>query len=288
MAKCYTPAVRGDATAIASCAGAAIAAAAIAAVAAYGVARGAALVLALPAAQGLAVGIAARWAIRRRCLQRPGAAGAVAAAAAAFAVIGHGALDYADARGERRAKCGEIRTIQQYSGVDPADELDYDACVGALDVQTFFALRFGLRGDPASSGRASWVVGAIELALAMALAGLLAAAAAREPACPTCGAWRVESALGRAAIGATRPFVDAMLAGDADAAAALLKPPDTREEIALSLLACPAGHDDGGGVMRVIERTLDRRRQLRSRRIADLATDRREVDAIRARTAETA
>jgi hypothetical protein len=108
-----------------------------------------------------------------------------------------------------------------------------------------------------------------ELALAIAIASLWAGRAASEPACPVCGAWRAEHMLGSAAHGVSRAVVQRLLDGDAYGAAELLRPPDTREEVRLSLFRCPAGHDDGA-VLRVAEVIWTRHRRLALRRVADL------------------
>jgi hypothetical protein len=121
---------------------------------------------------------------------------------------------------------------------------------------------------------------AIELFLALAIACLWAGRAASQPACPTCGAWRAEHALGSAAHGVAREVAKRLVAGDAAGAAQLLRPPDTREAVALSALACPAGHDQGGGVLRIGDVFWTRRRRLALRRVADLEVSGEEMAAM--------
>ncbi|HEU5056637.1 MAG TPA: hypothetical protein VFU21_08920, partial [Kofleriaceae bacterium] len=77
-----------------------------------------------------------------------------------------------------------------------------------------------------------------------------------------------------------------LLAGDAPGAAALLRPPDTREQVLLSLLTCPAGHDGEAGVVRLCEVSWTRRRRLALRQVADVEVDAAEVAVLRAAFAE--
>lgn len=275
MAERYKPNARLDGRSVAIFVGATVVTATVAALGAHLVARKLGLVLVLPAVQGLVVGGAAIWAIRRARLQRPGYFGALAAVAAASAVIGHGVLDYANERVAHREDCALIAVTG----------IDYELCLAELTPRVFLARRFRMEGDPRGAGRSGPAIGALELMLAMGVAGLLAASTAREPACPQCRRWRVESVLGKAAIGVSKQLVDELLAGETAAAAALLEPPDTREAIEVGLLACPEGHDSGGGVLRVTETKLDRRRQLRRLRVADLVVTSAEAETIRERLA---
>ncbi len=287
VAERYKPNASLDGRSVAIFVGATVMAAAVAALGAHFVARKLTLVLVLPAVQGLVVGGAAIWAIRNARLQRPGTFGAVAAVAAASAVIGHGVLDYRNERAAHHEKCAARRDYSAVAGVTNAGGLDrdYQLCLAELTPRGFLARRFGIDGVPRGAGRSGLAVGALELLLAMGVAGLLAASTAREPACPTCRHWRVESALGVAALGVSEQLVARLLAGQTAAAAGLLEPPDTREEIEVGLLACPEGHDLGGGVLRVTETRLDRRRRLGRRRVADLMVTRQEAEAIRERLA---
>ncbi len=287
MAERYKPNARLDGRSVAIFVGATVVTATVVALGAHFVARKLSLVLVLPALQGLVVGGAAIWAIRRARLQRPGYFGALAAVAAASAVIGHGVLDYANERAAHREECAAIRDMKAVAGMRNADglERDYQRCLAELTPRVFLARRFRMEGDPRGAGRSGLAIGALELMLAMGVAGLLAASTAREPACPQCRRWRVESVLGKAAIGVSEQLVDELLAGETAAAAALLEPPDTREAIEVGLLACPEGHDSGGGVLRVTETKLDRRRQLRRLRVADLVVTSAEAETIRERLA---
>jgi hypothetical protein len=74
-----------------------------------------------------------------------------------------------------------------------------------------------------------------------------------------------------------RAVIERLLAGDAGGAAALLRPPDTREEVRFSLLCCPDGHDQDGGVLRLSELFWTRGRRLALRRLADLEAGSDEV-----------
>jgi len=101
-----------------------------------------------------------------------------------------------------------------------------------------------------------------------------------------CGAWRVERGIGTAAHGVARELVAELVQGDTARAAALLRPPDTREQVMLSLLTCPAGHDGDAGVLRVAEVSWTRRRRLALRRIADLDIDAADLMVVRAALAD--
>ena len=92
----------------------------------------------------------------------------------------------------------------------------------------------------------------------------------------------MERGLGAAAHGVAREVVARLEAGDASGAAALLRPPDTREEVLLSLLTCPHGHDGEAGVVRICEVSWTRRRRLALRQVADLEMDAPELAVVRA------
>lgn len=243
----------------------------------------------LPAAVGVAVGASMAWAVRRFALARPLVAGAMAGAATAAALAGQLALDYRAARETREDEIEELARLR--AGVGVSDEelaAVRDAILARWTLAGYARARIGLddsgtfTGTPPVLGRAGAVaVSVVELCLALAIAGLWAAGAASDPACPRCGAWRVERGIGAAAHGVAREVAARLQAGDASGAAELLRPPDTREEVLLSLLTCPHGHDGEAGVLRVCEVSWTRRRRLALRRIADLEIDGADLAVVR-------
>lgn len=250
--------------------------------------------LLVPAAIGVGVGASMAWAVRRLVLARPAVAGALAALAVVAAMATQLALDFRAARAERAREIDELARLRAGVGVSEEElAAAREAILARWTVARYAQARFGLddsgtfTGTPPVLGRAGAVaVSILELCLALAIAGLWAAQVASDPACPRCGRWRVERGLGAAAHGVAREAAARLLDGDAEGAAALLRPPDTRERVLLSLLTCPAGHDGEAGVLRIAEVSWTRRRRLALRRVADLAMEEAEVAAIRAALAE--
>ncbi len=291
MASLYSPAAKWRTRAAAGVAAATVGAAAAAAIAGHGVARLYAFLLVLPAAQGAVIGLACAWAIRRARLAHPLAALAIAAVAATGALAGQALLDFRAARATHVQRCDDARRLRLSIGAADGDGVaaDFRECVDRARLGPFLSRRVGLvtgepdaedRGAALGSSGGALVVAVLELLIALGIAGGLARAAAAEPACEQCGAWRVERALGRAAQGIGSDVVRALLDGDATGAAQAIAPPDTREESRLAVLSCPRGHDAGGGVLRVTEERVSRRRRLVSVRIADVRVDEAELAAI--------
>jgi len=237
--------------------------------------------LLVPAAVGVGVGASMGWAVRRLALSRPLVAGAPAGASVAAALAAQVALDFRAARQEREQEIEELARLRAGVGVSDEElEAAKDSILARWTLARYASARVGLddsgtfTGTPPVLGRAGAVaLSLFELLLALAIAGLWAAQAASDPACPRCGRWRVERGLGSAAHGVAHQVVDRLLAGDASGAAALLRPPDTREQVMLSIVTCPDGHDGEAGVLRVCEVSWTRRRRLALRRVADLEID---------------
>jgi hypothetical protein len=246
--------------------------------------------LLLPAAVGVGVGASMAWAVRRLALARPRVAGAFAAAATMAALAGQVSLDYRAARAEREAEVAELARLRSGVGVSEAElAAATDAILARWTLAGYARARVGLddsgtfTGTPPVLGRAgAMALSLFEVCLALAIAALWAAGAASDPACPRCGAWRVERRLGAAAHGVAREVERRLSAGDASGTAELLRPPDTREHVLLSVLSCPAGHDGEAGVLRVCEVSWTRRRRLALRRIADLEIDADDLAVLRA------
>jgi hypothetical protein len=246
--------------------------------------------LLIPAAIGLGAGASMAWIVTRASLARPALAAILAGAAATGALAVHLALDFRAARAARTAEIEELSRMR--AGVGVSDEelaAVQDAMMSHWTLSRYARARIGLddsgalTGTPPVLGRAGAVaVSLIEMCLALLIAGLWAAQAAADPACPRCGRWRVEHPIGAAAHGVAGEVVDRLLAGDAAGAAALLRPPDTREQVLLSALTCPDGHDGESGVVRVSEVSWTRRRRLAMRRVADLETGAEELGVLRA------
>jgi hypothetical protein len=251
------------------------------------------LPLALAAAQGVIVGMATAWAVRRHQLAAPGAATAVAATAAIAAVIGQLALDWRAAWRARSLRSTELRDALLASGLGSEAELEAEHRDRSArpDFGGYVAHHFGAGDDPfpdedstgALRGPAAAAAALVELAIAGLIAAAIARPSAREPACARCGRWRVEHPIGRAPLGTAAGVTRHLLAGDTSAAAALLAPPDTREETRLALLTCRDGHDGDGGVLRLCEERIDRRRRVAVHRVADLVVTGDELAVLRAR-----
>ncbi len=250
--------------------------------------------LLVPAAIGVGVGASMSWAVRRLRLARPLVAAALAALAVAAALAVQVALDYRAARAARSEEIDELARLRAGVGVSEEElAAARDAILADWTLAGYARARIGLddsgrfTGTPPVLGRAGAVaVSILELCLALAIAGLWAAQSAGEPACAVCGAWRVERGVGSAAHGIARDLVAQLVAGDAAAAASLVRPPDTREQVLLSLLTCPAGHDGAGGVLRVSDVSWTRRRRLALRRVADLVIEAPDLEILRAALAE--
>jgi hypothetical protein len=245
--------------------------------------------LVLPAAVGVAVGAALAVLVRRLRLSRPRAVVALAAGAVVLALSVQLAFDYRAALAEEVRQLEPVEEFRVSQGFVEPDEAAADRAeaLAGWTLWRYARARVGLddsgtfTGMPPGLSRAGTLaLSAIELLLGLAIACLWAGRAAAQPACPTCGAWRAEHALGSAAHGVAREVVKRLNAGDAAGAAALLRPPDTREAVALSAFACPAGHDQDGGVLRIGEVFWTRRRRLALRRIADLEVSGEEMAAM--------
>ena len=221
-------------------------------------------------AMGLAVGAATALAVQRSGLSRPQVAGALAIAATLAALASMLALDFRAARSTHQAQLDREQHMREQAGLATRAEL---AAERAADRQRFTAGRYvrgriglgpgiGPGAEQAVLGpTAAALVSALELILAALLAGVLARSAASEPACPSCGRWRDERALGRARAGVSRPLVERLLARDMAGAASLLAAPDTREMVLLTRLVCPLGHDGAAGLVRIREVMRARRRR---------------------------
>lgn len=250
--------------------------------------------LLVPAAIGVAVGASMGWAVRRLRLARPVVAASLAALSVAAALSVQIALDYRAARAARAEEIDELAHLRAGVGVSEEElAAAREAILAGWTLAGYARARIGLddsgrfTGTPPVLGRRGAVaISMVELCLALAIACLWSAQVAREPACAICGTWRVERSVGAAAHGIARDLVMHLVAGDTAAAAALLEPPDTREQVLLTLLTCPAGHDGAAGVLRVSEVSWTRRRRLALRRIADLVIEAPDLDLLRAALAE--
>lgn len=250
--------------------------------------------LLVPAAIGVAAGASMAWVVRRARLSRPLVAGTLAGLAAAGALAAQVALDF---HAGRRAKAREIDALARTrAGVGVSEgELvaAREAILARWTLPRYARARIGLddsgafTGTPPVLGRAgAMAVSFIEILLALAITAAWAAQAASHPACPRCGRWRVERGLGAAAHGVARELAARLLADDPIGAAALLRPPDTREQVLLSRLSCPEGHDGDGGVLRICDVSWTRRRRLGLRRIADIEVEMAELEGLRAALGE--
>jgi hypothetical protein len=235
--------------------------------------------LVLPAAIGIAVGGALAWTVRRLRLSRLRPAVALAAGAVVLAMLMQLVLDYRAARAEHERQLDRMQEARVAAGLVSRDELpaEREEWMAGWSLWRFARAHIGLddtgvfTGTPPVFGRGgALALSAVELLLALLIASLWAGRTAVEPACPSCGAWRIERHLGSAAHGVSRPLVRRLLAGDPAGAARLMRPPDTREEVRLSAFTCPAGHDGEGGVLRIGEVFWTRGRRLALRRVADL------------------
>ena len=234
----------------------------------------------LPSATGAVVGGGLSVAVRRLRLSRPRPVIAIAIAATLAALALQLGLDFRAARGARAARVERSLGVRIDAGVLPGDELAREraAAMQGWTLVRYARERIGLddsgrlTGLPPLLGRAgALAMSSLQLILALGIAVLVARRSAAEPACPRCGAWREAHPLGAAAHGVAGALVAAARAGDADGAAALVRPPDTREAVMMWRLACPDGHDGAGGVLRVSEVIWTRRRRrLVLRRVADL------------------
>jgi hypothetical protein len=248
----------------------------------------------VPAAIGVAVGAAMGWAVRRLALARPPVAGALAALAVMAALATMVALDFRTARAARGHEVDELSRLRADIGVSEEElAATRRAILAHWTLERYARARIGLddsgmfTGTPPVLGRAGAVaMSLVELLLALAIAVLWAVQVAGEPACPRCGRWRVERRLGAAAHGVARALAKRLRAGDAGGAATLVRPPDTREQVLLSILTCPHGHDGEAGVLRIAEVSWTRRRRLALRPIADLEISATDLDVLRSALAE--
>jgi hypothetical protein len=244
------------------------------------------LVVLAPALVGLGIGLAIAGEVRRAGLSSPRAATVLATIAVLLALGVHLGLRY---RQHREARLDDLRRVHDVHvavglvGDRPHPEV-------RVTPASFLRHRFGLganidpmSGLPAALGPVGTIaIFGIEVLLCLGIAIVVARMSASEPACPRCGSWRVHARLADAGFGVADDLVARLLEHDAAAAAALVSPPDTRERVRLAVLSCPAGHDDGGGVLRVMEHRRDRRRRERARHVADLCVSEAELDTLRA------
>jgi hypothetical protein len=236
----------------------------------------------VPLAVGAGCGAALALVAVHLVLSRPWLMAALAAVSAAAALAVLLALDYRAARAGRAAEIDEVARTRQGIGLASAEEL---AAVRAALLRDWTLGRYvrervGLDDSGAFTGAApvlgkhgAMALSGLELLLAAAIAGMWAGRAASHPACPCCGRWRAERRLGAAAHGVAGPLVARLLAEDAEGAASLLRPPDTREKTLLTLLACPEGHDGDGGVVRVSDLSWTRHRRLAMRGVEEVEVD---------------
>lgn len=245
--------------------------------------------LLVPVAIGTAMGALLSRAVIVLRVARPVLVATIAAAATASALAMMVAADYRHARANQEATVQRGAQVRQSIGIDDREIAQWrDDQLSHWTLTNYVRARVGLddrgyfTGTPPVLGKAGAVaLSIIELVFACVMAVMWAGRTASTPACPVCGAWREEHSLGEAAHGVSGKFVDAMLANrDAEAAAELLEPPDTREFVALSLFACPEGHDQGGGVLAIGDVAWTRRRRLAIHRIAELDVSAAEVEVL--------
>ena len=291
MASAYTPRAAFRPRACFATLLAAIAAGAAGGALAHLATRAIYLAFLVPVAWGLAVGLAVAATARHTRLARPGAAAAAAILGVGVAVAVQHGLDFRLDRHERALAAARVYEMSSIgAGPDEHIETSYRERLAELTLAHYLERRYGMdpeldpAGGLASSigPRGAFAVAGLELLLGAAIAGVLARRQALQPACPTCGEWRVMARLGVAAHGVGAQVAGRLRAGDAPGAAALLEPPDTRELVALSRLACPRGHDGGGGVLRIEDRELDARRRERTHTCAELEVSAGELGAIAA------
>jgi hypothetical protein len=247
--------------------------------------------LLLPAAIGALVGGWLAWVVRKLRLSRPRPVVGLTAGAVVLAMLVQVTLDFRAARAAREQELDEAFANRALIGMTARDRLtaEHEEWLAGWTFWNYLRARVGaddsglFTGTPPVLGRSgAMALSLFELLIALLIATLWAGRTAVEPACPMCGAWRVENHLGGAAHGVAGESVKRLLAGDAAGAAALLRPPDTREAVTFSLFTCPAGHDLDGGVLRVGEVFWTRRRSLALRRVADLVVTGEVVDEIAA------
>jgi hypothetical protein len=240
------------------------------------------LVVLGPALVGLGIGLAIAGEIRRAGLSSPRLAAVVAAGAVVLALAAHLTLRYQQHRELRAGELARVHEVEVAVGLIAEPDLE-------VTPATFLRHRFGLGDDvdpmaglPAALGPVGTIgVYLVEVLLCLGIAVVVARMSASEPACARCGAWRVHTRLGDTGFGVADDLACRLLDGEPERAAALIAPPDTRERVRLALLACPSGHDDGGGVLRVVEHSRDRRRRERVRHVADLCLSPAELEIIR-------
>ena len=246
--------------------------------------------LLVPLAIGAGCGAAIAQVVARLALSRPLVAAALGAASATAGLVVLLALDFRLARSERAAEIDELARVRQGMGQASEEELAAvrRSMLRGWTFGRYARARIGLDdsgqltgGAPVLGRTGAAALSALELLVAAGLAGAWAARAARHPACPRCGRWRVERPLGAAAHGVARPLAGRLLAGDGDGAAALLRAPDTREQTRVSWLACPAGHDGDGGVVRIAEVRVTRHRRLALHTVAEIELDGELLAAVR-------
>jgi hypothetical protein len=225
------------------------------------------------AAVAIGTGRAVAWAVRRCVLPRPVLALLLAITGVTLAFTVDLVLDYLWVRGLIDSSAEELRRLLGDHGLQGASP-------PLLTPRAYLYHRLGLEREPAlteltvSAAVASTPLASlVELLGCTALAGMLARAPTRTPACAACGAFCTGELLGDALHGIGPALEEALRRGDPAAAAALLAPPDTPERVRLLLLRCPAGHHGAAGLLRLCERTIDRHGRARWHLRSDLPVD---------------
>ncbi len=262
---------------------------ALAGVGAHLASRALYLAFLVPVAWGLVVGLAVAVAARKFRVPRPAFAALAASAGVMVAAASQLGLDYRIDRHERAIAAAEVYDMSSM-GAGPTELIEerYEARLAELGFGDYARRRYGIDPnlDPASGlasslgPRGTIALSALELVIAIVIAIALARRQALAPACPSCGAWRVEAPLGVGAQGVASDVVDCLLRDRPEAAAARIVPPDTREVVSFSRLSCPAGHDGRGGVLRIVEHELDKRRETRAHQTAELEVSGEELGAV--------
>lgn len=245
------------------------------------------LVVAGVVVRGLVIGVVLMGVVKRMRIARPAVVASVATLATLLAVGGAHYRDHLVRRAEALEDAEELRSLSISAGSEPfVADAAYRDREAALSFLHYWREFFGLEGDAIdSASRSMGPSGGMLLFTFELVAGVFAAlyypmGIASEPACPRCGEWREEQALGRAAFGATRTFLRELLAGNASASD-VLAAPDTPECLDLVMARCPRGHDEEGGALRVRERVFDRHsRVLMGRHRADIELSAAEAQRI--------
>jgi hypothetical protein len=238
--------------------------------------------------RGLLIGALLTWVAKRAHFSWPRSAAWIAGAATFLAILGSHYIEHRRDRSEQMADAAELLLISTGAGSE-VEELreEYDKTVEGLSFGSYLRHYFGFAGQAKDGAAALWgpwaglALYTLEVGAALFLATLYPVGQAREPICSSCSSWQEEEVLGRAAYGVTAAITAHLLAEETDKATELLRAPDTREHLELSLATCPSGHSQGGGVLRLREHFFDKRNHnLLARDRADLLLDQNESDAI--------